>query len=54
MDAELDGLSELLEECLILILVLLEVLEELESLIDEVLADCVDNAVLLEHLTGDV
>lgn len=54
VDTELDGLSKLLEERLILVLVILEVLEELESLVDEVLADCVDDAILLEHLTGDV
>ena len=54
VDAELDVLAELLVELLVVVLVLGELVEELHALLDQVLADHLEDLVLLQHLAGDV
>jgi len=54
MDAELDVLGEGLVEGLVLVLILGKLVEELEALENDLLADGLQDLVLLEHLTRDV
>ena len=54
VDAQLEVLAELLVELLVVVLVLGGLLDELDHLLDQVLADDLEDLVLLEHLTGDV
>lgn len=54
VDAELEVLSELFVELLEVVLVLGDLLEQLDALLDEVLADDLEDLALLEHLAGDV
>jgi hypothetical protein len=54
VDTELDVLAERLVELGEVVLVLGDVLEHLDGLLDEVLADDLEDLVLLEGLTGDV
>eukprot|EP00080_Pristionchus_pacificus_P011895 PDM71915.1 hypothetical protein PRIPAC_38322 [Pristionchus pacificus] len=54
VDAELEVLSEVLVELLEVVLVLGDLLEELDALLDEILADHLEDLRLLEHLTRDV
>jgi hypothetical protein len=54
VDTELDVLAESLVELGEVVLVLGDLGEELQALLDEVLADDLQDLVLLEGLTGDV
>ena len=54
VDTELDGLAERLVELVEVVLVLRNLGEEVKALLDKVLADDLENLVLLERLTGDV
>ena len=54
MDAQLDVLAKLLVELLVVVLVLGELIKELHALLDQVLADDLQDLVLLQHLSGDV
>jgi hypothetical protein len=54
VDTELDVLAERLVELGKVVLVLRDVLEHLDGLLDEVLADDLQDLVLLESLTRDV
>ena len=50
----LDVLGELLVEFLVVVLVLGQFGEELHALLDQVLADDLQDLALLQHLSGDV
>ena len=50
----LEVLAELLVELLVVVLVLEQVVDELHALLDEVLANDLQDLALLEHLTRDV
>lgn len=50
----LNVLAELLVELLVVLLVLGDLLEQLEALLDEILADHLEDLVLLEGLTRNV
>ena len=54
MDTELQVLSERLVELVEVVLVLSDLGEEVKALLDDVLADNLENLVLLESLTRDV
>ncbi len=54
VDAELEVLAELLVELLVTVLVLGEFVDQLHAFLDQVLADDLQDLVLLEHLTGNV
>ena len=54
VDTELDVLAERLVELLEVVLVLTDLREQVHALLDDVLADDLEDLVLLERLTGDV
>mmetsp|Transcript_16272 Transcript_16272/g.29323 ORF Transcript_16272/g.29323 Transcript_16272/m.29323 type:complete len:725 (-) Transcript_16272:113-2287(-) len=54
MNAELEVLAERLVELVVVVLVIGNLTEHFEALLDNVLLDHLEDAVLLEHLTGDV
>merc|ERR1712144_35984 len=54
VDAELEVLAELLVELVVVLGVLGDLVEHLDSLLDEVLLDDLEDLATLEHLTGDV
>ena len=54
MDTELDVLAERLVELVEVVLVLRDLGEEVKALLDKVLADDLENLVLLQRLTRDV
>jgi hypothetical protein len=54
VDSELQVLTERLVELLEIILVLRNFGEEIETLLDDVLADDLENLILLESFAGDV
>ena len=54
MDTELEVLAERLVELLEVVLVLRDLGEQVHALLDDVLADDLENLVLLEGLTRDV
>jgi len=54
VDAELEVLAKGLVELLEVVLVLGDLAEKLHALLHEVLADDLENLVLLQSLTGDV
>jgi len=54
VDAQLEVLAELLVELLPAVLVLGQLVHQLDALLDQVLADDLEDLVLLEHLPGDV
>jgi len=54
VDAQLQVLAELLVELLVVLLVLGDFLEQLHGLLDDVLADDLEDLRLLQHLSGDV
>merc|ERR1719474_288082 len=54
VNSEFDVFGELLEEFGAEVLVLDDVIEHLQTLLDEVLTDHLQDLVLLEHLSGDV
>ena len=51
---ELEAFAELLVELLVVFLVLSDLSEHLKALLDNVLLDDLQDAVLLQDLTGDV
>lgn len=54
MDTDLDVLGELLVVLLVVVLVLSQFCEKLQALLDQVLADDLQDLALLQHLSGDV
>ena len=54
VDTKLEVLAERLVELLEVVLVLLNLSEQVHALLDDVLADDLEDLVLLEGLTGDV
>merc|ERR1719235_360327 len=54
VDAELQVLAEGLVELIEVVLVLRDLVEHLEALLDDVLADDLEDLILLEHLARDV
>ncbi len=54
MNTELQVLAERIVELLEVLLVLSNLHEEVHALLDDVLANDLEDLVLLEHLTGDV
>lgn len=53
-NTNLDVLGELLVVLFVVVLVLGEFSEELQALLDQVLADDLQDLALLQHLSGDV
>ena len=54
MDAELDVLGKLFVELLEAVLVLTDLINEFQTLLDQVLPDDLEDLVLLKHFTGNV